>query len=465
MSGGSILTQQNTDNSSSMKRTREEQPGDVGNFVVLVQNQYIARVFADLGGELGGDLEEGKSSRKQHAVYEALIDARSPATLPAVARARISKALRVPWVVSSLEEAVAAAREELCKFCAEKNQGESQTLLRIDCIPQGLGDAVAAALVPKAPHSGTTLTRSASKATLCAAFVRVNRSVFRWGFCSGADAENLSSLLNHNAVCPVIPVKSAKNSEKVDPLLDAPVSRAYWKMAEIINRHVGWWATTECSRHELGTTTRRQGLDLGSSPGGWTQALRGGGGGDNARVVQGGGSYSLGVASCSHVLSIDPGKMSERVLKLGGVQHAAVNFTSDAAARAIAAAAPFSAIVCDANVDPPSLLPMVRDTLRAAAMALPPHPAAEAADDGVSRLLCHPHCLLVLTLKFPYKTVSSVERNLALLQRTLPAHLREIAGLVDENVPYKVVHLYANSPCERTLIADVGGDLIASPNR
>jgi hypothetical protein len=53
----------------------------------------------------------------------------------------------------------------------------------------------------------------------------------------------------------------------------------------------------------------------------------------------------------------------------------------------------------------------------------PPH-----AQANIRSLLTSPACCLVVTLKFLYKSVASVERNLALLLEALPVQLRQLSG-------------------------------------
>ena len=166
------------------------------------------------------------------------------------------------------------------------------------------------------------------------------------------------------------------------------------------------------------------GLDLGSSPGGWTQALRGGGPGTLS---------SSGLAATSRCLSLDKGPMAAHVLRLGGVTHVPLDFTSLEAAHAIAAAAPFSCVVCDANrVNPPGC---DDDGLETIVTIL--SRAAEIRGCAVHQLLTSP-CCLVLTLKFAYKSASSVARNMALFlegdaaagREGVQAKLRRLAGAI-----------------------------------
>ena len=87
--------------------------------------------------------------------------------------------------------------------------------------------------------------------------------------------------------------------------------------------------------------------------------------------------------------------MAARVLRLGGVTHVPLDFTGLEAAHAIAAAGPFSCVVCDANrVNPPGC---DDDGLETIVTIL--SRAAEIRGCAVHQLLTSP-CCLVLTLKF-----------------------------------------------------------------
>merc|ERR1719424_81699 len=153
--------------------------------------------------------------------------------------------------------------------------------------------------------------------------------------------------------------------------------------------------------------------------------------------------------------------MASRVLRLGGVTHAAQDFTSHEAAQAIAAAGPFSCVVCDANrVNPPGC---DEDGLETIVSIL--SRAASIRGVGIQQLLTSP-CCFVLTLKFSYKSASSVGRNLALFlkgddaagREGVQPKLRRLAGLAeaDADIDYFVTHLMANGEAERTLCANIG---------
>jgi 23S rRNA U2552 (ribose-2'-O)-methylase RlmE/FtsJ len=276
--------------------------------------------------------------------------------------------------------------------------------------------------------------------------VKLSDGDYRWGAMDGAEAHWMNGRLNDGAHddfkvecmdyltgADVVAVASGEGGGGVREggvdgaaagVSDSPVSRAFWKMHQTIEEHLqapqsfgsGWWA--QCCDDGSG-------LDLGASPGGWTQALCGGGSGrltagneDKADQAgkDGGGGGGDGARSMARVLAIDKGTVAERVLDLGGVTHAALDFRTPEAADAIAASAPYSCIVCDANIDADIIVGVISDTLLAAARAMvtPAATAAGAAADAAAkgaaegagsavargRLFRNP-CVFVLTLKFP----------------------------------------------------------------
>ena len=170
--------------------------------------------------------------------------------------------------------------------------------------------------------------------------------------------------------------------------VDAPVSRAYYKLHQVFDDHLK--DILPKLRIDNGA-----GLDLGASPGGWTQVL-----------------HQNGLRP---VVAIDPGLLAPRVQTLDGVQHVQGDFSSEESIQAIANAAPYSAIVCDAN--------LYLEIFKQIAQTL----------EGVAKVLrCKERSLLafpsvfVLTIKFPYKTEESLRRNLAWASEQIPACLQRI---------------------------------------
>ena len=148
------------------------------------------------------------------------------------------------------------------------------------------------------------------------------------------------------------------------------------------------------------------------------------------------------------------GALASRVVALGGVTHARLDFTTAEGAAAIAAAAPFSAIVCDANIDTDEIVGVLAACLLAAARV--------AGHGCASALLCDP-CAFVVTLKFGIRMVGAwearLQRHLAAVVARLQPQLRELVGARpgEPDVEFVVVHLMANSPIERTILAKLCG--------
>ena len=470
----------------------EERCAAGGDFVVLVHHSYARRLQVACGGavrhEQGGGV--GRGLTRERAGYLPVVGAASPAALSPVARMQVSAAFRCPNRATSLGAALAAIGAALGVATGggdEQEQQQQQQLLRIDAWPAGiaLGEAAAAAL-GAAPR--LELTRSASKATTVLHLVQLSGgeggeggdpqqggegaegegggsgTLFAWGLMSGAEALTLAAAFNHHAAREAR-VVAAHPTSGLDPAgappCAAPVSRAFFKMSQLVEQHLaapgsfgdGWWREA-CARGGggggggSGSGGGSSGLDLGAAPGGWTQALRGGCG------VAGG-------ASVQRCLGIDRGALASRVVALGGVTHARLDFTTAEGAAAIAAAAPFSAIVCDANIDTDEIVGVLSACLLAAARA--------AGHRCASALLCDP-CAFVVTLKFGIRMVGAwearLQRHLAAVVARLQPQLRELVGARpgEPDVEFVVVHLMANSPIERTILAKLCGGTAGATN-
>eukprot|EP00957_Ditylum_brightwellii_P018897 1421133-Ditylum_brightwellii.AAC.1 len=182
------------------------------------------------------------------------------------------------------------------------------------------------------------------------------------------------------------------------------------------------------------------------------------------------------------------------------------DFTSNKSISAIAQHAPYSWIVCDASIDSHELLPKISSTLEKASNALMADTTIEneailessnqegddvdkAKDEAVhplkkgkenkenndtpnaenpnvkltkqktTSLLSLP-AVMVITLKLPYKTAASLERNLKRVLSKVPHELQKIASSSSSStttaaaaVSFHIVHLMANSDSERTIVA------------
>ena len=314
-------------------------------YCVLVNHAYVDRVQRALGGSVAGDLEP---TQPHGSRYLATIGSSSPASLMAMGRKEVSRALCVPHAATTFDEAVAAICAAICVGADPAATLGRPPLLRIDTVPKvGFGDVTSAAMLAAAAAGGDgggdalELTRSASKAVLVVNLVRVTDVDFRWGIVDARAAQVLGEQLNHHAAKEAQVQRMEEDNEPTDGagtgavlsaaagVSNAPVSRAFWKLQQLIVEHLAapgsfgqqhgkWWDAV--------VAARGCGLDLGSSPGGWTQALRGGGPGTLS---------PSGLAATPRCLSFDKGPMASRVLRLGGVTHAALDFTSLEAAQAI----------------------------------------------------------------------------------------------------------------------------------
>lgn len=217
-------------------------------------------------------------------------------------------------------------------------------------------------------------------------------SLFRWGIVDRAFFE--SQAMSSTAITASL-ASTYSLQESV-----APVSRAYFKMSEIVAHYLpslGWMHS------RVGA-----GIDVGASPGGWSQVL---------------------ATLCKHVLAIDPGVL---LFSSPHVQHLPHVAQAPQVQTAIAAlAAPVTYIVCDMNMDG-----------RECAMILTTHilPHVRALDEAI----------LVLTLKC-VKNPSAA--YIARISATIEALFVDMQDLRCSE-PH-VIHLTANSKNERTLLCKV----------
>ena len=216
---------------------------------------------------------------------------------------------------------------------------------------------------------------------------------------------------------------------------DTPTSRAYYKLQQIFDKYL----TPSMLLNKTMNGSLGAGLDLGASPGGWTQVL-----------------YKNGLRP---VVSVDPGLLAPRVERLEGVQYINGDFNGDdAIIREIANSSPYTAIVCDANVTHGLDEAIIKMTDRVADEL--EKKGSEAAPS--SPLISLP-AVLVPTLKFAYKTEQSMKRNYAAAIKRIPTLLTSIVdsqcrtstSISKDHIAcrYTVMHLHANSDSERTVLA------------
>ena len=154
-------------------------------YCVLVNHAFVDRVQQALGGRIVGDLEP--SHQRLCSLRLATIGSSSPASLMAMGRKEVSRALRVPHAARTFDEAIAGICAAVCAAADPAEALGPLPLLRIDTVPKaGFGDATSAAILAAAAALGPggdalELTRSASKAVLVVNLVRLSDADFRWG--------------------------------------------------------------------------------------------------------------------------------------------------------------------------------------------------------------------------------------------------------------------------------------------
>jgi len=266
-----------------------------------------------------------------------------------------------------------------------------------------------------------------------------------------------------------------------DAMRAQPQSRAFYKMKELLevvldrsdgSFSTGWLDYVKASSYGA--------VDLGASPGGWTQALRGGGG----------PCAPKGGATVPRVLSIDAGALTRPVLALGGVTHVNALFPSPLVKEQMAQQAPFSFVCCDSNRDYGktmndliSMCTQVRQMINTSGQTsnqemeelnhnakrqkiLEENNAVKSSinpkpQQAHTIALFAPICVFILTIKFTHKRTKAIQSMLdESITPRIQSDLNVLAGLTERNVPYQMFHLMSNSVSERTIIANIGmGDL------
>lgn len=211
---------------------------------------------------------------------------------------------------------------------------------------------------------------------------------FRWGLSTREEAD-AQQLTNVKIVEKLSEVAASRGF--------APVSRAFYKMKEIIEKYSvawGWtWAPNQIA------------VDVGASPGGWTQ-------------------YLAHSGICKEVVAVDAGLLHSDVLDLKQCIYVKGLIQSDEAKNALKSQSQqISIVVCDINADPCS--------------------SAQLLCEHVFPYVSPRNCIVVLTLKLHKnpkpKMITALEKR---VQEILAPF-----GATD----FKVIHLTSNSRNERTL--------------
>lgn len=261
------------------------------------------------------------------------------------------------------------------------------------------------------PYDGPIgMTMSKSK---CTHVVSVIRHETGYGWNVETKESHFAAHFNHSANDEVFlePVERQTGKDlSANVVPSAPVSRAYYKLRQV-------WDEILSNKFQSFSGI---GVDLGASPGGWTQVL----------------SHDVGL---SKVVAVDKAILAERVRSLPGVVRVSADMSSPEAAAAIEAVGdPISLLVCDACILSVEILERVVELI-------------QRMDQGAWTL----PAAFVITLKQPFKTAASINRHLEKVKTKLPSLLKEAVSFMYKQpvkTQYQIRHLMANSDLERTLV-------------
>lgn len=194
-----------------------------------------------------------------------------------------------------------------------------------------------------------------------------------------------------------------------------PVCRAYYKMTEILDYYLPLWGW-------FLPPGKPNAIDVGASPGGWSQALS---------------------PICGLVIAIDPGALHESVLSLSNIKHVCSLAGSEAVKQVLEGfliiKSNFSICVCDVNFEAESAADMLATNILP---FITGYRKLEEESYNSSPPVFSSY--IVLTLKL-FKNPN--ERHISYAFRTASSILQSV-GCYD----FRMVHLHANSRNERTLI-------------
>lgn len=191
--------------------------------------------------------------------------------------------------------------------------------LKLMCHPKHLEDYIGNYLTVSYENLSDTLQLTRSNETfnlLLQCVYSEHEGLFRWGLMDRHQCEVHQVLFED--------ILANRRSDYITAYKDLvePVCRAYYKLFEVFNTHMPvWWNMVPVStslklEFLTGTKTRFIGIDVGASPGGWTQFLA-----QYRYTYSGAPGSSSEVYSASAVLAIDPGDIRPEVLNLENVVH------------------------------------------------------------------------------------------------------------------------------------------------
>ena len=348
------------------------------------------------------------------------------------------------------------------------NPNDKRIVLRVDCYPRDQTECICQALQLAAldsavfsgfdrqtitdPYEGPlNMTASATKCTHRLTIIRCQQDgeensdldsscSYFWGLADRCSTGSLTEIkLNHQANEDICIVPAANPSlENIQANTDptAPLSRAYYKLHQVWQDHFYWPKGSAIGGISSGDVHQwledKVGMDVGASPGGWTQVL-------------------VHCAKLRHVVALDAGRLAARVLELPQVVHVPRTVESvlasschmEDALPTSSGTVAYSVLVCDASVRWSTLLEVLLLPLaRKVAWTMP--------------------ALVVVTMKLPFKSNSSIQRHIDGIEELLPTFMKEMSAAMYPDCPTTVatrcqlVHLMANTDQERTLIAHFG---------
>jgi len=346
-------------------------------------------------------------------------------------------------------------------------------------------DTIISAIDPSDAFSGPIkITKSMQQATLVLHTILTSRKEVMFGISTKEEYwAQLHSKMNHHGtanimICPTdektgedkitlptfISTDNSMNRFNETAIISrspcyVPVSRAYYKLKQVMDEHLA---------HHLKQLQKTNGscIDLGASPGGWTQVMH-----DCMKMNERKEGISSSLTNCcSHpvILSIDQAILARRVRELAHVCHVRQDFTNDSAIEEIAKCAPYSLVVCDASTDSNEVLTKIMETFDKVSCRIQNRIEA----DNTGGVLMTTPSAMVITLKMPYKSSQSMNRHLNQVVNTMPKMIQSITSWATKStnnkfstetinppsmpVQYKIEHLMANSESERTLIIMLG---------
>ncbi|KAL7484784.1 hypothetical protein ACHAW6_010402 [Cyclotella cf. meneghiniana] len=442
--------------------------------------------------------EKGRRKSRQGYSLMVIIGAHmSPARLPPMARRQISWACRLTHETYADDNSALSVSDEhkersgvssiLISVAVEAWEqlvtvhsfSTENCMLRLDVHPKRFHSEACNALQLAASgrvHSNFTghrsasghneaikLTHSAKNARNILSIILCSPHQVYWGISTSKQHWNdLNQTINDHASKELVLVTTDSvtglDVADQDVPYEIPVSRAYYKLFQVfedgeilhsISQMHGFSLNKSMNAVEIPVDklmSHGSGIDIGASPGGWTQVM-------HAKL------------KIPTIIAVDPGVLAHRVATLPGVHHCRNDISSEETIQCMAQHAPFSLVVCDACVDVKIVFEKIFGALAGVLSLLqsPDNMPKPNSLDSDCCLFSWPLCLVV-TLKFPFKTNGSIDRHLGcsipviidFLTRISQLGCKHGSKISNIQVRYKICHLFANSVSERTVIALLG---------